>query len=636
MAPLRTLAVQANMKVDDKRLPAHPTSPSYSQSSWTAARHLPFPSESNFKFRPTGVVSAYDTNMESCTSCASDSDSSRPQMCSSSQIRPSSHTDTNLPARSPTPKAVKPLRSLTSPARPKIGHPHTRADEIDTIRLPQESILPASSILRPALRSHTENNALPPSFLSLSDYGSPGKKVVRKRSTNRLRKDSGTSGHSHSPSLPRTSTSTSYTTTTSSSIDQADFERPGWLDRDPTLSQPQSQPQRIESFPIRPVLISRISASSSMPSMSNGVSMQQTSEQPQRKTSFYRRKRSQTASNLLTRPQEMDGGGFPLFSPMSEVVKAMPIAPRRRSSSNLVTSISSPQKLTNRSHTIYPSDPSNLPTSSDYFGGSSVLPPKVAEESKGRHWLPSFRSAHRRRDEIPIPALSNPSLPDPFSESSDPFGSSELTTGLSLSKSSSSRRLARSASCPSTSRSSRSPSISEPVLISHNGIPIPPVPALSTTTRQHYEASEEQAKLSAEVMLSPESPKFKSSHLLHRRAMPFTPQPATPPPRTPTPARNLSLRKNVPNFSPTLAMPRSPGSPRTLLLEYTMKPPASPKFYRTARSNSSTSKLDGGLAVSKEEAREAKFMELLTKSDQAVNGIIKVSLTSKAAQSAGA
>lgn len=200
------------------------------------------------------------------------------------------------------------------------------------------------------------------------------KKLIRKQSRGHMRKDSGTSGHAHpsssnahsrSLSLPRTasrgSTPSGGTgsgsgseqddlTSTNSSHSHFLTRRPAWLDQDPNatfppLPQPNSasrtKPPQQHTLLLqqhndrRPLHQSHPDtsldqpslASTSLPSTSALLASQveaATTAPAKRKGSFYRRKRSQTA----TGDPITDSNGFPMPSPMSEIVKNMPLHDR--------------------------------------------------------------------------------------------------------------------------------------------------------------------------------------------------------------------------------------------------------------------------------------------------------------------
>lgn len=282
----------------------------------------------------------------------------------------------------------------------------------------------------------------------------PHNKLVRKVSKGHIRKDSGTSGHgqgsastvhSRSLSLPRRASSRVSTPTggtgsgsgseqddlhsTSSSHSHFFTQRPAWLDQDPNATFPPlpqtTAPLRTKPPQQHPLLQQQhtnrsftslrqlnpdtnldqpIFAPASLPSTSTLLSSQVQSTAgpaPKRKPSFYRRKRSQTAIGVLD-AQITDSNGFPMPSPMSEIVKNMPLhgrlsrdvlqppaLPPKRSTSagGFLSSIT--RKLSHPSIKDPPPhhQESNLQVdtaSLDYFGSTTVSGPPQPPDKQSR------------------------------------------------------------------------------------------------------------------------------------------------------------------------------------------------------------------------------------------------------------
>jgi hypothetical protein len=493
---------------------------------------------------------------------------------------------------SKSPRTLKSPRSMASPSPRRQKLPQwvmPQADPPEDVSLPRDSVLPPSSVLRPTYRSQNEN----------SKVSSPTKKLQRKQSTTRVRKDSGTSGHSRSFSLPRTTSVPDYYSATMS-LQDAQAERgarPAWLDCDPVEANAEASTASTPNF-------SLMSSSVSLPLVAGDASDLQQERQSKRKPSFYKRKRCQTATNVSeivagSGIPRSDSAGFPMPSPLSEIVKAMPLGPVKTADTGLLSSISRKRSHPNLFAQQISND-SPLPDATDYFGKIEREPPKSAKS-----WL-SFGSRLKHDAPLPpIPLHHTSDLSSPASKETSAFAtSSPLSRGHGRSRSGSVTSL--------NGQASRTASISEPILISRNNVPVPPVPAMPSHMRGQSQA---------EVVVSPtdafrgtlqsprKSPRIAQSPIMHKRAPSTVPK---------SPSNALVDTRSPPPSQTPLSPPK-----RSMSVH---RPPASPSFRRPSRT---------GTSPGEEQEREAKFLELLTRSDKAENGVLKVSLTSRAAKSAG-
>lgn len=343
----------------------------------------------------------------------------------------------------------------------------------------------------------------------------PHKKLVRKTSKGQLRNDTGSlayapssafspsapaPAHSRSLSLPRTSSRGSASTPTGgagsgSGSEQDDSthasisshshfftQRPAWLDQDPAAS------TSMPPFPNASIRAKSRTGSlhqehkvdvglgpspfapSSLPSTSTlaqhypqrDEAPVSTASQPRRKPSFYKRKRSQTATDVPA-AEKLDSNGFPITSPMSEIVKSMPLhgrmshdvlqppgAPPKRNTSSSSGGggfLSSITRKLSHSNIKDPSptfEPVIVDSSPDYFTGACPQPPekshthsiihhshhnspKLGSSSTFRSWLHPFGGDHAKNDSKALPQLPLDG-PDPMQPSNtgksiygDPF-----------------------------------------------------------------------------------------------------------------------------------------------------------------------------------------------------------------------
>ena len=516
--------------------------------------------------------------------------------------------------------------TFSPPRRPAMLHNFTAPPSPSRASsLPQDSVLPVHSVLRPSVMDTSVS-------ASAQTETSPTKKLVRKQSGSRLRKDG--SGHSRSLSLPRSSAqraarqilavpaSHGESSGSSASDHEDPVSRPSWLDQDPTVQ----------------------------PSSGLMTDRRQSEEEAPVKTAFYRRKRSQTGASAATFDEST---GFPMPSPLSEVVKSMPLQPgatasprRSGSSSGFLSSITRKLSATALHHTFGSSAsrqeqaaPPPLPTDSDYFGGpiSSVSSPQksMQDDRDGLPWVAptstmpiKTRDARsnsiRTRHESAAPPI-NCAFTDPFTSTALQPSPTDPAALYSFPA-----RTTRSSSAPSPLRAPPRSSSSSELKRQVSRTPVPPLPL-------QYQNSREA---DADLLVISQPASMQSSPVTERRAASAAEQGRRPS----VTSRSLatgSPRSSPPNSTrPSQASLPHLGSPTPPVPSPLVSHSSTPLGRKRSIVRRNETPADNGLpeldpstvAMFREEDRENRFLELLTKSDRSQHGVIKLSLTPKAAQ----
>lgn len=395
----------------------------------------------------------------------------------------------------PTSSSLRPNCQALPEGIPTTSPPSDSSERVASSERARPSMHGSSA--RSDMERSAANASSPPSH----------RKLVRKQSKGHMRRDSGTSGHnkasssnstvhSRSLSLPRSgsrgstptgsgSGSEQDDTTVAMSSDHSHFltHRPAWLDQDPNATFPPphqpNMPSRAKPAQHYPSLyqhhnnrsLTSLSqpppdldqdqaffAPSSLPSTSAFPTQMEAAASPKRKASFYRRKRSQTAT-AVQGSQVTDSNGFPMPSPLSEIVKNMPLHDRmshdvlhapasfpKRSTSaggflfSITRKLSHPNlkdQHPNTEASVIPAD-----TIPDYFGGTPAAAkpaqsgshslnidsgPKLGSSFAPRSWRHPFRHNDLSKNEakaLPQLPVGSSALPgdktigDPFLASS--------------------------------------------------------------------------------------------------------------------------------------------------------------------------------------------------------------------------
>lgn len=285
--------------------------------------------------------------------------------------------------------------------------------------------------------------------------------------------------------------------------------------------------------------------------------------------------------------------------------------------------------------------PPPLPTDSDYFGGpiSSVSSPQKSMQDgrDGLSWVApkstvpiKTRDARsnsiRTRHESAAPPV-NCAFTDPFTSTPlQPF-STDAAAVYSFPG-----RTTRSSSAPSPLRAPSRSSSSSELKRQVSRTPVPPLPLQYQTSRE----------TDADLLVISQTPpsSMQSSPVTERRAASVAEQGrrpsltsrslATGSPRSSPPSSTRPSQASLPHIgSPTPPVPSPPVSHSS-----------TPLGRKRSIVRRDEAPADNGLpeldpstvAMFREEDRENKFLELLTKSDRSQHGVIKLSLTPKAAQ----
>lgn len=394
----------------------------------------------------------------------------------------------------PTSSSLRPIRQTSSEGM-LISSPISSPSE--TIASPEAALSSVHDSSTGAKKERIPSNASSPTT---------HKKLVRKQSKGHIRRDSGTSGHIQTPSsssavhsrslsLPRSSSRGSTPngsgsgsehdeTTVATSLNQSHFltHRPAWLDQDPNATSPPPPPSRGKAGHHYPSLYQQHNNRSltslsqeqlhissqdqsffapfSLPSTSAFPAQTEpgTSAPPKRKASFYRRKRSQTATGIQG-DQVSDSNGFPMPSPMSEIVKSMPLhdrmshdvlhapapAPKRSTGAGgFLSSITRKLSHPNLKDPPHSSEISSVlaHSTSNYFGlayaavsterndtsdqrtsQSTDDSPKLASSHAPRSWRNPFQHNNQSKSEATAPSQLSAfqSVPSKEVTHSDPF-----------------------------------------------------------------------------------------------------------------------------------------------------------------------------------------------------------------------
>lgn len=555
-----------------------------------------------------------------------------------------SQTSTSSPANSP----LKKLRQKSS--RPKLQNDFADADFPS--RSPPEPLL-ASSPAPPLSRTHSRSFSLPRT-------SSSNDRAILSFETTR-----GPTHHPFVDSVPRNGKH--------------------WLDQDPmsVATTPHSAATSYSSQSPRSLIRS--------PSAASITEVDKTKSSPavRKRPSFYRKKRAHTASNVVAEVRAAaDSNGFPIPSPMTEVVKSMPLSPKRSSSSGNIAA-----KARGRNDGTTTGKKPTEELSNDYFGNAAssaavvqrpskpslASPAKIVKGNASPRtggavgWFASLsghsRSTSKSKTATPSSTEASPlSISSPFNvvHTSSTMNMVRSNTSMATDPSSSSgsvqarvqvlrissttsvvqtrvepgspRRKGESEAHPSSKRSGPRQTAG-PIEVARGTIhddPFPP-PLPPPSPRRSKSASTATAP-------SPRSPALE-----HRKRALTAPGSGS----SPGPLQDEATKASSPRISPPTSAPgkdvkksysvspHSPPSPsckrgprttpatpsRTIL---------SPPLTTTSPSAASPSQALANVHCSyQDHDKEAKFLELLTRSDAAQDGVIRLTLGSNTAHTAG-
>lgn len=448
---------------------------------------------------------------------------------------------------------------------------------------PENDAVGSKRVLGPLLRSHTEQN------LSARTLTSPPRKLVRKSSRHRLAKDEesgqvsfSTVYQSHNAPMQSQRIITSYGTVKDSDRPEIDPKGSGQTSsktvgpkrkRRQTTAEGDSSPSS-HSPPLPEDLASSLNFSSPPTSISGSVSGKSLT------------KRSFSSQNLLA-----------VFSGKSDSKHKHWASPT--SSVNL-------RKDRSSASVAVPGSPYVL------AGGpppESVQPPQA-----------------NARDSSALEAIDDAPPSDVRTQSANPTGSSHRWPLF--------KRAGPGGrgSAKADGQRSRALSISEPVLISRNNVPVPALP-----TRPLHARSASQARIvaipldafSAEKSPTRELAPSRSTLRIRVQVETLTAAEGDSPIKSRHSPMECAERVPSPRNAPMLNDRHHESE--TPVTSSTIKRNASLRRFKR-----SASRPDLAHASSPDtSSKEAKFLELLSKSDQSENGVIKVSLTSSAARKAG-
>jgi hypothetical protein len=404
---------------------------------------------------------------------------------------------------------------------------------------------------------------------------SPSKKLVRRASSHRLRKDSGTAGHSRSLSLSRLPReATSVRTVSRSDEDDAPVSMTNWLKQDPTESNFGS-PRT--DFP---------------PS----------AQRPRRKPSLYRRLRNQTGT------EKEEPSGFPMPSPMTEVARSTPGATVQKAAkgSNSTGLLSTLSRKLSHSNLAAPqtNEPPPLPANFDYF--SSTTQTFVPSNTVFATVSPAV-STRRPKHKMPPPVLL---------DFRDPFKAGESSVAeLDGSPMRSPRREVRSKSEPTKY---------DGALASSSGVQRDPTPRLlsSETVVALEEGSKWEVCLASRAEVLSKVPLDRGSA---RHARAFTSP--SPPPRDRNEDAGASTTKRTVDVSFGIGSQSQSGTSKVSSNKPLVRPLLPPGSGRSDHAHATMKGTSVPVA-----SLETKFLELLSKSDSSTEGVIKLSLTSQVAR----
>lgn len=430
---------------------------------------------------------------------------------------------------------------------------------------------------------------------SADSEANPLSKLTRRSSHHRLRKDGGTAGHSRSLSLSRVPAQTFLGQP--SQIQQASKastnpEDANWLEKDPAI-------------PIAAPLVDETQSHSQGPTT------------PQRKPSFYRRRNTTFAATEEAGDPTSSAETFPMPSPVTEIVRSMhgAIPPLTKSQSHTGLLHGLARKLSH--HNLRDPlvvQPKPLPADFDIYVPSPLpVRPKVVE-------VPQI-----------LPAASNRRPSHKMTASDGHKNATSQAEGLSADNHATYRfpnRPARSKSEPTqwdrnqdgSQRRSRRQTLTR--------TPVPPLPSdiFASLSSEVMAATRDLTPVAGPGMSKQTGQRVRQARAATAPSSPHLDQSESPkisqtrrPSDTAHNTRGpLSVVKDL--FSP----------PRKASLEE-KKAPATPIFQKAVRSGSVSDKTASPTAAEAGD-KEARFLELLCKSDSSAEGIIKISLTARAAR----
>lgn len=479
------------------------------------------------------------------------------------------------PTKASSPRKLKQRSEAISPVGPKVKD--------DLVMKEAARMISAHSNV-PLLASRLDREDL-----QETGRGSPLRKLTRRNSSHRLRKDSGTAGHSRSQSLSRVPTEALFGPTSKDHPNQR--SSPDWLQQDPATATSLAPLPATEATPVA---------------------------MPQRKPSFYRRKRANTGAE---QPLQAEASTFPIPSPVTEIARSMQSdksvpAIKASISSGLLGGLGRKSSRSNLVQTAT-KEPRPLPAGFDYF---VVTPASTESRPAELPQHPPAVSTRKPKHKIVPPVTEDifspvtPSFPETRAEAPATY---QFPTRPLRSQSEPSQYQQNLAG--GVEHYSRPPLTRNPVpripsdlfqpLMSKSGLGIADLSLVSVTEPPApVQLPKGRHMRSATVPSSPRPDELDSSPIIQARRPSDTAHGMRSP---------IAALKDL--FSP----PRKPVEEG--------KAPISPVLQRTTRSGSASHKLPFG--QEKEDTdREAKFLDLLNKSDSATDGVIKLSLTTRAAR----